>query len=72
MTETFTERVARMKRLGQTLKPGSRVIVPQTGRTGTIVRRLAHHSGWLVRWDDPKFGVIEGRVATAHLEMFDH
>jgi hypothetical protein len=50
------------------LRPGDRVQVTGSGRTGTIVRRCTHkRDGWLVRWDEPVFGVEEGRVAWANL-----
>lgn len=51
------------------LRPGDRVIVPLSGRTGVIARRCAHkRDGWVVTWDEPVFGVTEGRVAWANLE----
>jgi len=50
-------------------KIGDRVRVEISGRTGTIVsRRRPERDGWNVRWDDPKFGVEVGRVATVNLE----
>lgn len=49
-------------------RDGDRVIVPRTGRTGSIVRRCTHkRDGWVVRWDNPVFGVEEGRVAWTNL-----
>lgn len=50
-------------------KPGDPVRVPISGRTGTIVKRCAtRRDGWVVRWDEPLFGVTEGRVAWSNLE----
>lgn len=68
MEETFTQRIARLKSLAN-LRAGERVIVPISGRTGTLVKRCAPaHDGWIVRWDEPVFGVEQGRVATVNLE----
>lgn len=53
------------------LRVGDRVRVTISGRTGTIVRRLDRHNGFRVRWDEPVFGVIEGRVAWSNLEPAD-
>ena len=64
---TFTEHVAHLESM-RDLKPGERVWVPGSGRTGTTVKKLGRHNGWLVRWDEPKFGVTEGRVQVALLE----
>lgn len=51
------------------VRPGDRVRVSISGRTGTIVKRCAHkRDGWIVKWDEPVFGVTEGRVAWANLE----
>lgn len=56
------------------LRPGDRVVVPISGRTGVIVRRTTHRRdgclvriAWIVKWDEPLFGVTEGRVAWANL-----
>jgi hypothetical protein len=68
MNETFTERIARLHRLAD-LQVGERVIVIQTGRTGTLVsRRQPARDGWNVRWDTPMFGVEVGRVPTANID----
>lgn len=55
-------------------KAGDHVMVEGSGRTGTIERRSGRslpgrpaRDGWIVRWDFPMFGVIEGRVATVNL-----
>jgi hypothetical protein len=45
---------------------GDRVRVLISGRTGTLVRRLRH--SWVVRWDEPVFGVAEGRISTVNIE----
>lgn len=66
--ETFSERHERLRALAD-LKPGDRVRVVLSGRTGTLVsRRMPRRDGWNVRWDQPMFGVEVGRVATANLE----
>jgi len=68
MTETFTERIARLERL-RDLKPGDRVRVLQSGRTGVLIaRRKPARDGWNVRWDEPVFGVEVGRVSTASID----
>lgn len=49
-------------------RDGDRVVVTGSGRTGVIARRCAHkRDGWIVRWDEPAFGVVEGRVAWTNL-----
>lgn len=51
------------------LHEGDRVRVPLSGRTGTIVKRCTpRRDGWIVRWDEPLFGVEQGRVAWSNLE----
>jgi hypothetical protein len=51
------------------LEVGDRVVVPQSGRTGVIVRRCpVPRDGWIVRWDEPRFGAVEGRIATPNIE----
>jgi hypothetical protein len=51
------------------LEVGDRVVVPQSGRTGVIVRRCGvPRDGWIVRWDEPRFGCDEGRIATPNIE----
>lgn len=68
MTERFTDRLARLESL-RDLKPGERVRVVGSGRTGTLVsRREPSRDGWNVRWDEPLFGCEVGRVATSNLE----
>lgn len=48
---------------------GDRVRVPISGRTGVIVsRRRPSRDGWNVRWDEPVYGVTEGRVSTSNME----
>jgi hypothetical protein len=53
-------------------KVGDRVRVTLSGRTGTVVEkcRFKNH-GWMVKWDEPVFGVEKGRVTTANLEPED-
>jgi hypothetical protein len=64
---SFTEHLAHLESLVD-LRPGERVVVEQSGRTGTLVRRCTpRRDGWIVRWDEPMFGVAEGRVATQNL-----
>lgn len=51
------------------LRPGDRVTVPRSGRTGVIVKRCAPKSdGWIVAWDEPMFGCERSRVAWPNLE----
>jgi len=51
------------------LRPGDRVRVVGTERTGVVVSRCKpRRDGWIVRWDEPLFGVEQGRVAWANLE----
>jgi protein involved in polysaccharide export with SLBB domain len=51
------------------LRPGDRVRVTISGVTGVIDRRCKNRrDGWIVRWDEPRFGVTEGRVAWPNLE----
>lgn len=51
---------------------GDRIIVPISGRTGTIDRRCKQpRDGWIVRWDEPVFGVTEGRVAIPNMAPLD-
>lgn len=67
--ESFSEHVARLERLGRTLRVGSRVRVIISGRTGTIVGPKIRHNGWLVEWDEPMFGVERGRVLDSQIDV---
>ncbi len=64
---TFSEHIAHLEDIA-TLKPGDRVRVTISGRTGVVVKRNYKRTGWLIRWDEPVFGVTEGRVVGANLE----
>lgn len=66
-TRTFTEHVAHLQSMAD-LKVGERVVVTGTGRTGTVVGGARRHAGVLVHWDEPMFGVEEGRVTLALLD----
>lgn len=49
-------------------REGDHVVVPRSGRTGTIVKRCVQkRDGWVVAWDEPLFGVTKSRVAWANL-----
>jgi len=51
------------------LRPGDRVEVVGSGRIGTLIsRKKVARDGWLVRWDEPVFGVTEGRVSWSNLK----
>jgi hypothetical protein len=51
------------------LRPGDRVRVTISGRTGVILRRCQQtRDGWIIEWDEPRFSVERGRVAWANLE----
>jgi hypothetical protein len=51
------------------LAVGDRVVVPASGRTGVILRRCpVPRDGWIVAWDEPRFGCTEGRMATPNME----
>ena len=68
MSRSFTEHLAHLESL-RDLKPGDRVRVTISGRTGTVERKDKNpHHGWHVRWDEPVFGVEVGIVRTANLE----
>jgi hypothetical protein len=63
----FSDHLAHLESL-KDLKVGDRIRVRISGRTGTICKPLRRHCGWMVEWDDPKFGVNQGRVSTANIE----
>lgn len=64
---TFTEDVAHLLAMAD-LKPGDRVRVTRSGRTGTLVKRNVRHNGWRVRWDVPVFGATDSDVQPSMLE----
>lgn len=66
---TFTEHLAHLES-SRNWKPGDRVRVPGSGRTGILVKHLGRHNGWMVEWDEPKFGVKWSRgIQIANLEL---
>lgn len=67
-TRSFYEHVDHVKAMGAYCKPGARVVVSGSGRTGTVVAPAIRHNGPKIKWDDPKFGVTEGRVMLGSLE----
>lgn len=67
---TFAEHVAHLES-ARSWNVGDRVVVPGSGRTGRLVGELQRHNGFLVEWDEPVFGVEQGRVAVSLLERLD-
>ena len=53
------------------LKVGDRVRVTVSGVTGVLVKKGYKNVGWLVRWDEPKFGATQGWVRAVNLEKED-
>lgn len=51
-----------------TYKPGERVQVTISGRTGFVVKRLHPHQGYRIQWDDPVLGVVTGTVRALNLK----
>jgi len=70
-TRTFKEHLAHLERMSRELKIGVRVVVPLSGRTGVIVGLNKRHCGWLIEWDEPKFGVTRGRVPASSLDLVE-
>lgn len=68
MARSFPEHIAHMES-ARSWKVGNRVRVTISGRTGTIVELHRRHNGFMVKWDEPIFGVEQGRVTADKLEL---
>jgi hypothetical protein len=67
---SFTEHIAHIEST-KSWKVGDRVIVPLSGRTGVLGKRLGKHNGWVVKWDNPMFGVEQGSCLPGNLELYE-
>lgn len=65
---SFTQHLAKLA-AARDWRPGDHVKVTISGRTGTLVSRCkVARDGWIVKWDEPMFGVESGRVSIPNLE----
>jgi hypothetical protein len=67
MGRTFTQHLAHLESM-RDLRPGERVRVTISGKTGRIVRRVPAARSWRVAWDAPVFGRTSSLVIAANLE----